>query len=51
MIGHWVQIFCTLVGTGRLTSFPQVIQAISPITYLGEANHESIVEVDDLSKQ
>ena len=50
MIGHQVQYSCALAGTYRSTSVPQVIQAISPVAYSGEANHEGTLEVDDLCK-
>ena len=50
MIEHWVQCSRTLTSTHRSTSVPQVIQAISLITYLGEANYEGTLEVDVLCK-
>ena len=50
MIRHWVQYFCALASTCRLASVPQVIQAILPVAYLGKANHEGTLEVEDLCK-
>ena len=50
MIGNWIQYSYALAGTYRLTSVPQVIQAISPSGYSGEGTHEGTLEVDDLCK-
>ena len=50
MTGHWVPCTYALASTYRLTSVPQLIQAISPIAYSGEANYEGTLEVDDLCK-
>ena len=49
-MGHQVQYSHALANTYRSTSVAQVIQAISPIAYSGEANHEVTLEVDDLCK-
>ena len=51
MIGQQVLYSHALANTYRSTSIPQVIQAISPVMYSGEANHEGTLEVDDLCKQ
>ena len=51
MIEHRVQYPGSLPGTYRSNSVPEVIQAILPIIYSGETNHEGTLEVDDLHKQ